>query len=428
MYNSGHMRNKDTLLTYALESKERRVRAIYISTYIPRKCGIASYTKDLTNALNVLNPLSLGEIMAVTKDGYEGFPWEVKIKVKEQTLQTYIDAANYINESSADVVNLQHEFGIFGGADGEHILELTSRIKKPLVTTLHTVLNNPRPNQLRITKILAKQSEAVVVMVEAAQERLINIFGIDPRKIVVIPHGVPDIPYGGGLHFKEELGLGVRPIISAINLLSDNKGLEYVLRALPVVVAKHPDLLYLIIGQTHPDVIKNEGEVYRHKLEKIVKDLKLTNNVKFINQYVTIDDLIMYLRATDIYITPYLDPQQTSSGTLAYALGAGKVCISTPYLYAREILNSHRGLLVPFKDSEEIGENLNKLLSNPILMEKYQKSAYNFGRLMIWPQVALQYLDLFHLIQEKREAVVKVASRKSKQSVKDSAPLVSKFS
>lgn len=384
-----------------LELQERKIRTIFISTYLPRKCGIASFTKDLTNAINLLNPLSLAEIMAVTKDGTEDFPWEVKVKIKEQDVKTYLDAAGYINESSADIVNLQHEFGIFGGNDGEYILELTNRITKPLVTTLHTVLSDPSPNQLRITKKLADQSGAVVVMVETARDRLINIFGVPEDKIVVIHHGVPDIPYGSEEHFKRELGFGDRPVISAINLLSENKGVEVVLKALPEAVKKFPSLLYLVIGQTHPEVLKNEGEKYREFLQAMVADLGLEKNVRFINQYISLEELVDYLRATDIYITPYLDPQQTSSGTLAYALGAGKVCISTDYLYASEVLASDRGILVPSRDSTRVAAEIINVLSNPRLKERYKTNAYNFGRLMIWPQVALQNLDLMRLIQRK---------------------------
>jgi glycosyltransferase involved in cell wall biosynthesis len=390
------------LLANQLEEKERKIRAIYISTYLPRKCGIASFTKDLTNAVNVLNPTNLAEIMAVTKDGSEDFPWEVKFKIREQEVATYIDAANYINSSSADVVNLQHEFGIFGGYDGEYILELTSRIKKPLITTMHTVLTDPRPNQLRITKKLAQTSDAVIVMVESARERLIKIFGVEEDKIVVIHHGVPDIPYGGEGYYKKELGIGERPVLSAINLLSENKGLEYVIESMPAIVKKFPNLLYLVIGQTHPEVLKHDGEKYRKLLQEKVKQLGLEKNVRFINEYVSLEDLVDYLRATDIYITPYLDPEQTSSGTLAYALGAGKVCISTSYLYAKEVLADRRGILVPFKSSKAISAEILKVLEDKELMTKYKFDAYSFGRLMIWPQVALQNLDLMRLIEQKR--------------------------
>lgn len=398
------MKKTKSLLESKLDLFERKVRAIYISTYLPRKCGIASFTKDLTNASNLLNPTNLAEIMAVTKDGSEDFPWEVKFRLRESDLQSYLDGAKYINNSSADIVVMQHEFGIFGGDDGEYILELTSHIKKPLITTMHTVLTNPNSNHRRIIKKLSEQSEAIVVMVETARERLVNIFNVDPAKIVVIHHGVPDISYGGEEHFKKQLGIGERPVISGVNLLSENKGLEYAIEALPKIVKKYPDLLYLIIGQTHPDIIKREGEKYREYLQSLVKKYGLEKNVKFINEYVSLDDLISYLRATDIYITPYLDPQQTSSGNLAYALGAGKVCISTDYMYAREVLNGSRGMIVPFRDSDAISEAVLKVLDEPKLMEAYKKAAYDFGRLMIWPQVALQYLDLMKLVLEKQVA------------------------
>lgn len=400
-----------------LDFQERKIRSIYISTYLPRKCGIASFTKDLTNAMNLLNPLSYAEILAVTKDGEEDFPWEVKVKIREQDLKSYLDAADYINQSSADFVNLQHEFGIFGGNDGGYILELTSRINKPLITTLHTVLSEPSDNQLRIIKKLASQSQAIIVMVETARERLINVFGIPEEKIVVIHHGVPDIPYGSEDYFKKELGIGERPVISAINLLSENKGIEYVIQALPAIVKKFPKLLFLIIGQTHPEVLKTDGEKYRDYLQSLVKKLNLKKNVKFINEYIPLEDLITYLRATDIYVTPYLDPQQTSSGTLAYALGAGKVCLSTGYLYAQEVLADGRGIIVPFKDSGAIAQEIEEVLANPRQMEIIKRNAYTFGRLMIWPQVALQNLDLMRLIQ-KRSLLAQDLKTGSTRSVK----------
>lgn len=391
-------------LASELEALERRVRAIYISTYIPRKCGIATFTKDLTNAVNLLNPSNFAEIMAVTNvNDVEEFPWEVKMKIDQDNIKTYHHAASYINQSSAAIVNIQHEFGIYGGPDGEYILELTSRLKKPLVTTFHTVLSNPGTNQRRITNALADQSEAVVVMVESARERLITEFDVDPGKIVVVPHGVPDIPYGGEAHFKEILGFGNRPVMAAINLLSENKGVEYVLEALPALVKKYPDILYLVIGQTHPDVIRHEAETYRHSLEALVVKNHLEKNVQFINKYLSLDDLVTYLRATDIYITPYLDPQQTSSGTLAYALGAGKVCVSTPYLYAKEVLKRGQGVLVPFKNSATLGASIDDILADPKLMERYKQKAYQFGRMMIWPVVALQYLDLFSLVLSEKQ-------------------------
>lgn len=396
------MLKRTTSLENQLDFQERKIRSIYISTYLPRKCGIASFTKDLTNAVNLLNPLSFAEIMAVTKyfNG-DAFPWEVKVKIKEQDKRSYIDAANYINNSSADVVNLQHEFGIFGGGDGEYILELTSRINKPLITTMHTVLSDPGQNQVRIIKKLAAQSQAVIVMVETARERLVKIFSVPEEKIVVIHHGVPDIPYGSEEYFKKELGFGDRPVIAAINLLSENKGIEYVIQALPLLVKKFPKLLFLIIGETHPEVLKVDGEKYREYLQSQVAKLNLKKNVKFINQYIPLEDLITYLRATDIYVTPYLDPQQTSSGTLAYALGAGKVCLSTGYLYAQEVLADERGIIVPFKNSKVIAQKIENVLDNPKLLETYKRNAYNFGRLMIWPQVAMQNLDLMRLIQKK---------------------------
>lgn len=389
-----------------LSEKRREVRAIFVSSYIPRKCGIATFTKDLTNAINALNPYALSEIMAVTdptapNGGYD-YPWEVKFRVNQDDVTNYISAADYINSSSAEIVCLQHEFGLYGGQDGGYILEFLKRLKKKVVTTLHTTVEHPRENQKRIIKEIYKYSAAVVVMIDPVVKRLECVYGVDSRKIAVIHHGVPDLPFGGTEHFKEETSLTGRTVMSAINLISPNKGLEYAISAIPSIVKKIPDFLFLIIGETHPVVKKRYGEKYREELSSLVKKLKVEKHVKFINSYLPLEELIDYLRSSDYYVTPYLDVEQTASGTLSYAVGAGKICISTPYLYAQEVLNNNRGILVPFKDSKAISKAILHLNNNIKERQSIEREAYKYGRVMTWSSVALAYLDLFNLILKSK--------------------------
>ncbi len=385
-----------------LSEKKRDVRAIFVSSYIPRKCGIATFTKDLTNAINALNPYSLSEILAVTDpsapNGSYDYPWEVKFRVNQDDVTNYIAAADYINASSAEIVCLQHEFGLYGGQDGEYILEFLKRLKKKVVTTLHTTMEHPKDNQRRIIREIFKYSDAVVVMIDPVVKRLETIYGVDSQAIAVIHHGVPDIPFGGVEHFKEETSLSGRTIMSAINLISENKGLEYAISAVPQIIKKVPDFLFLIIGETHPVVKKKFGEKYREELQTLVKKIKVEKHVKFINRYLPLEELIDYLRASDYYVTPYLNPEQIASGTLSYAVGAGKVCISTPYLYANEVLNGNRGVLVPFKNAKAIAEAVLDLNKDLRSRESIEREAYKYGRVMTWSSVALAYLDLFSLV------------------------------
>ncbi len=384
-------------LSAKIEKVERRVRAIYLSTYIPRKCGIATYTKDLTNAINVLNPYSLAEIMAVSDNDYD-FPWEVKFRIAQGKEEDYRLAAEYINRSSAELLCLQHEYGIFGGKNGEFVVDLLRRVDKPIVTTLHTVLDNPSEEQKKILKEVCQLSNAVVVMIETMVERLVNIYQVPVEKIAVIPHGVPDIPYGPTTEFKKQLRLEKRFVVSVNNLLAENKGFEFLIEAVAQVKKEIPSITTLIIGETHPTVKKKQGEKYRERLTRLVGSLKLKREVKFINRYVDLEELLVYLRATDVYVTPYLDPQQAASGALSYAVGAGKASISTPYIYAFEVLDGDRGVLVPFRDSVAIAAALKKVYRETKFRSSIETKAYQFGRTMIWPAVALQYLDLFKLV------------------------------
>jgi glycosyltransferase involved in cell wall biosynthesis len=382
-----------------LISKSKEIRVIYVSSYIPRKCGIATYTKDLTNAINLLNPHDLAEIMSITRPKeHINYPWEVKYKIKQEELHTYLEAASYINQSGTDIVSLQHEYGLFGSQCGEYIIPFVESLKKPLVTTLHTVPDDSNSREGIILKRLIKKSNAVVVMMEKIKEKLINKYSASKEKIIVIPHGTPDLPFAPTDTYKKKRQLSKRMILGNINLLSPTKGIEYALGAVATIAKIYPNVLYLIIGQTHPVFLQTNGEEYRNFLKKEIRRLKIEKNVKFVNEYLPLDELTGWLKIIDFYITPYLDPQQAASGALAYAVGAGKCCISTPYLYAKEVLGNNKGVLVPFKDADSIASAVIKLWENQDKKDKIRQNAYDYGRLMTWSNVGLRYLDLFKTI------------------------------
>lgn len=394
------MKNLEKILL----KKRKAIKVIYVSSYIPRKCGIATFTKDLTNDINKLNPYTLAEIMAINRPQENlSYPWEVKFKVTQSDLETYLQAASYANQSEADLVHLQHEFGLFGGNCGDYIIPFCETLKKPLVITFHTVINDPNTEYGMIFKRLAARADAIVVMLNDSAKKISENYDIPKDKIAVIPHGTPDLAYGNTEYSKRKKRLKEKIVLGNINLLSDNKGIEYGLEAVTRVAQKYPNIFYLIIGQTHPVVLKQEGEKYRSFLRKKVKQLKIDKHVKFINEYISLKELIEWLQAMDVYITPYLSPEQSASGALAYALGAGKSCISTPYLYAKEVLSNGRGITVPFRDSKAIAEAIIKVLENPEQRKEMERKAYDFGRLMTWSNVALQHLDLFQTLLEQNE-------------------------
>jgi len=387
--------NLEKLLT----SKSKQIRVIYISSYIPRKCGIATYTKDLTTAVNLFNPHDLAEIMATTRPKEcINYPWEVKYKIEQEELHTYLEAANYINQSGADIISLQHEFGLYGSQCGEYIIPFVESLKKPLVTTLHTVPDDANSREGAILKRLIKKSDAVVVMMEDIKDKLVSKYSASIEKIIVIPHGTPDLPFAPTDTYKEKKQLSGRMILGNINLLGPTRGIEYALGAVATIAKKYPNVLYLIIGQTHPIILQTNGEEYRNFLKKEIKRLKIEKNVRFVNKYLSLDELIGWLKAIDFYVTPYIDPQQAASGALAYAIGAGKCCISTPYVYAKEVLDNSRGVLVPFRDADSIASAVIELWENQNKKRKISQKAYDYGRLMTWPNVGLRYLDLFKTI------------------------------
>ncbi|MDH7482420.1 MAG: glycosyltransferase family 4 protein [Armatimonadota bacterium] len=399
----GKWRPDDLRMFKFLRRVLNNIDIAYIATYPPTECGIATFTRDLVVAISKYTPFSEPIVLAVGGT-IEQYPKIVKYRIMKQDLDSYIQAANFLNNSSAKILNVEHEYGIFGGPDGEYILSLMERVKIPIVTTLHTVLFNPSPNQKRIVQEIARLSQAVVVMVKTGKEMLINNYGIPAEKIVIIPHGVPNVHRVNPAAVKKLLGIANRPIISTFGLINRGKGIEWAIKAMPMILEKNPDALYLILGETHPGVRNYEGETYRNELLQIVADLNLEKHVRFNNRYLTLEELVNYLCATDVYVTPYINRDQIVSGTLAYALGCGKAIVSTPYLYAEEVLADGRGKLVPMKNSEEIAKAVNEILSNPTLRENMESKAYRYGRRAAWFNVAIDYLDLFHTILQHTKA------------------------
>jgi len=386
-----------------LDSEKRDYRVAYFSTYSPRQCGIATFTKDLITSIDQISGVKQSVIAINEKGAIYAYGKGVRLSIARDSSEDYVKAADYINSSSIDLVNLQHEFGLFGGEYGEYITIFLDKIKKPVVTTLHTVQQNFDPKSLKILRTITDKSAAIVVITHSAT-KILRQQGNLCKKCVVIPHGCPDIQFiENNASVKESIGLKNRFVVSTFGLISSGKGIEYAIRALPSVVKKEPRMLYLIVGETHPEVRKHEGEKYRNKLLKIVYELGLDEHVRFDNRFLSKVELIKYLQATDIYITPYISSDQISSGTLIYALGAGKAVVSTPYLHAIETLANNRGIFCRFRDPDSISRAMIKLLDEN-LRKKIQKKAYKYSRQFVWANVAKKYTQLFKKVIETYES------------------------
>ena len=376
-----------------------RVRTIaFLGDYLPRKCGIATFTSDLLGAVAARHPQ--GRCFAVPVNDIEGcyqYPDVVRFEIEERDLDSYRRAADFLNTSDVDVVSVQHEFGIFGGPAGSHLLVLLRELAAPVVTTLHTVLRNPNADQHRVMQELIARSSRLVVMTERAQTILQDVYQAPPGKIDLIAHGIPDFPFVAPDHYKDQFGVGGKKVLLTFGLLSPNKGIEHVLNALPGVVAEFPDLVYIVLGATHPHELRTRGESYRRSLEAIVRRNKLENHVIFHNRFVELKELTEFIGAADLYVTPYLDEAQITSGTLAYAFGAGKPVISTPYWHAAELLRDQRGVLVPFADPAAIARELGGLLRDETRRKAMSDNAYKMGRTMVWSNTAGLYMRSFEL-------------------------------
>jgi glycosyltransferase involved in cell wall biosynthesis len=381
-----------------------KLNTIFIGSYVPRKCGIATFTNDLFNTIVAESKSDSHRVIAMNNipEGYN-YPEEVAIEIQRNHLPDYQRAADFINLSNTDIVSLQHEFGLYGGLAGEYLFSLMDRIRKPIITTLHTIIREPKPDYRRSMEKLIHYSHKLVVMTEMSREILKDVYGVPDEKIELIYHGVPDVPFIDDNRYKKLRNLNGRIVILTFGLLNPGKGIEVLLDALVPVVEKHPDITYIILGATHPEVIKSQGEKYRLSLERKVKDMELENNVIFHNRYVTLDELCEYITDSDIYVSPYLNREQIVSGALTYALGMGKAIISTPYWHAQEMLSDGRGLLVDFGDVEALSQALLSFLSDLATCQLMRKKAYEFGRQMIWKEVGRNYLKLFSDVFEPWE-------------------------
>jgi glycosyltransferase involved in cell wall biosynthesis len=384
-------------MSVQFDGKLRKIAVI--GNYQPRQCGIATFTTDLSEALAAAAPQT--DVFALPiNDREQGYlyPPRVRLAIPEKDLVAYRHAAEFLNINNVDVVCVQHEYGIFGGIAGSHILALLRDLRMPIVTTLHTVLRRPDFHQRRVLEELARLSDRLVVMSERSVESLQEIYGLPADKIALIPHGIPEVP-PDPKRYKARIGLTGKQVLLTFGLLSPSKGIEHVIAALPEIVKRHSNTMYVVLGATHPHIRQQEGETYRLRLQRQARELGVERNVVFYNQFVSLEELRTFIGATDLYITPYSNPEQSVSGTLSYVVGNGCPVISTPYWYAEELLADGRGVLVPFKSSEAIAKEAIYLLDNPNERRGISARAWALGREMIWPEVARRYLDLFDTVR-----------------------------
>ena len=378
-------------------------RIAFIGNYSPRQCGIATFTTDLCEAIatRYIETTCIAMPVNDIEAGY-AYPPRVRFELMEKDINSYRRAADFLNINDVDIVCLQFEYGIFGGKVGSYILSLLRELRMPIVTTLHTILKDPDPDQRRVLEEVAALSDRLVVMSERGSEYLHTIYNVSPGKIDFIPHGIPDIPFVDPSFNKDLFGVEGKTVLLSFGLLSASKGIETVISAMPKIVERYPDCVYMVVGATHPHVIKNEGETYRLSLQWLAQQKGVESSVIFYNRFVSLEELVEFIGAADIYITPYLNEAQITSGTLAYTVGAGKAVISTPYWYAQEVLADGRGVLVPFRDPDALAEQVIKLLDNEAERHAMRKRAYIFGRSMIWSEIAQRYMESFQRARVER--------------------------
>jgi glycosyltransferase involved in cell wall biosynthesis len=374
----------------------KQLKVLFIGTYVPKECGIATFTHDLLNSVyGDYNDVQCEVIALNNASETYNYPDEVVFQIERDKIEDYYRAADYINQSNADIVCLQHEFGLFGGSAGDYIFALLSGINKPVITTMHTIIREPELVYRIATEKLIRYSEKLVVMSQTAVDMLKDVYDVPEDKIEVIFHGLPDYLFNNCDKYKKMLNLKGSPLVLTFGLLSPNKGIESMLEALPDVVNQYPNLVYLILGATHPEVKKRHGEAYRQYLKNKVSELGLEDNVIFHNKFVEKEELCNYILASDIYASPYLSKEQIVSGALTYAIGMGKAIVSTPYWYAQEMLADNRGLLVDFGDADGFKNSLLHLIENPEDCDDMRKKAYDFGRKMTWENVGIEYNAIF---------------------------------
>src|SRR5438309_1475615 len=378
-------------------------RIAVIGNYLPRQCGIATFTTDLCEAIAA--EYGAARLLALpvndTENGYD-YPARVRWSLAQDDLTSYQEAAEFLNFNNIDMVCLQHEYGIFGGPAGSHILRLLRGLKMPLVTTLHTVLREPDPNQLMVMEEIAELSDRLSVMSQLSSQFLQEIYKVPGGKIDMLPHGVPDLPFLDPNFYKDRFGVEGKAVLLTFGLLSPNKGIESVIQALPQILSKHKNVAYIVAGATHPHILRREGEKYRASLQALAKKVGVEGQVIFHNRFVSPEEMVEFIGAADIYITPYRHEAQVVSGTLAYALGAGKAIISTPHWHAIELLDDGRSALVPFQSPGAVAQKTIELLDTPAIRHAMRKRAYLFARDMIWKRVAQGYIASFVRVRSDR--------------------------
>ena len=378
-------------------------RIAVIGNYLPRQCGIATFTTDLCAAISA--EFGTARLLALpvndTELGYD-YPAQVRWSLAQDDLRSYQEAAEFLNFNNIDMVCLQHEYGIFGGPAGSHVLQLLRGLKMPVVTTLHTVLREPNPDQLMVMEEILELSDRLIVMSQLSSQFLQEIFKVPGSKIDMVPHGVPDLPFLDPNFYKDRFGVEGKAVLLTFGLLSPNKGIENVIQALPQILSRHKNVVYMVAGATHPHILRREGDQYRAYLQALAKEVGVESNVIFHNRFVSPEEMVEFIGAADIYITPYRHEAQVVSGTLAYALGAGKAIISTPYWHAIELLDDRRGALVPFQDPGAIARRTVELLDTPAIRHAMRKRAYLFAREMVWKRVAQGYMESFARVRSDR--------------------------
>ncbi|MFC1634115.1 glycosyltransferase [Planctomycetota bacterium] len=376
-------------------SKSVAKKVVFISSFPPRKCGIATFTSDLITNTAAAAKGEFEPLVVAMRSANHRYDNPVKFEIRQNVKRDYICAADYINFSHVDVVSVQHEFGLFGGDTGGYLSLLLDRLKAPIITTLHTVLDDPDPDYHKSLVDVCKASSRVVTMNERGVDMLHEIYGIPAGKIKLIAHGIPDLPFVDSNYYKHKFGLEDRKTILTFGLLNKNKGIEMMLNAMPTIIETEPSVIYIVLGMTHPNVLKHEGESYRFSLQQMVKDLNLQEHVIFHNRFVDDEELHNFLCATDVYVTPYRSAKQLTSGTLSFAVGTGKAVVSTPYWAAEELLAEGRGKLVDFDDSKQVAQAITEILQSDSLFYSLRRQAYEYGRSRTWPQIGQAYWKLF---------------------------------